>query len=368
MAACFPNALRPANHLKYLMLKCMRTRLGQRLVTGLRRYSHASASSSPTNDEKSETRATEPSQRKEGYTKRPPVSTLDQRKLSPTDWLDLSGRMQLSISFRNKLDRDSEWRAYYRRLTANRRLPFPPHSSGFLYYHQPPGAPLLAGELRFRLTSNHLPESFNQGEDCLTPEGDAWKIPLFVLHHTPFHRDVYQQLRVDGFVSDALDSQLKSIAQTSVCPRSTSVILHSLHQVFPVDFSATTFRFFVVGNSTLQNVFIFPFHLRGQGRASSYTSKGLVRFELSTLPEHAGTRTVVMRVVKLVGDPGPYMGEDRPQEGALVLRHHPAGGKPKLFSLNVDRNTPVYGSKGFSHPDALPLLVANTFGNKQSCP
>ena len=47
--------------------------------------------------------------------------------------------------------------------------------------------------------------------------------------------------------------------------------------------------------------------------------KGLVHFELSTLPEHAGTRTVVMRVVKLVGNPGPYLGEDQPQEGALVL-------------------------------------------------
>ncbi|EDQ98253.1 uncharacterized protein LACBIDRAFT_306713 [Laccaria bicolor S238N-H82] len=232
-------------------------------------------------------------------------------------------------------------------------------------------APLLSGELRFRLTSNNLPESFNQGKDCLTPEGDAWKIPLFVLHHTPFHRHVYQQLRVDGFVSDALDSQLKSIAQTSVRPRSNSVILHSLHQVFPIDFSAMKFSFFVAGDSTLQKVFIErPFRLcvEGYGRASCYTGKGLVRFELSTLPEHAGTRTVVMRVVKLVGDSGPYMGKDRPQEGALVLRHHPAGGKPKLLSLNVDRNTPVYGSKGFSHPDGLPLLIANTFGDKQSSP
>jgi hypothetical protein len=95
---------------------------------------------------------------------------------------------------------------------------------------------------------------------------------------------------------------------------------------------------------------------------------GLVRFELSTLPEHAGTRTVVMRVVKLVGNPGPYLGEDRPQEGALVLRHNPAGGEPKLLFFNVDRNSYGFGLKGFSHPDALPLLIAHTFGNKQSSP
>jgi hypothetical protein len=91
-----------------------------------------------------------------------------------------------------------------------------------------------------------------------------------------------------------------------------------------------------------------------------------VRFELSALPEHAGTRTVVMRVVKLVGDPGPYMGEDRPQEGALVLRHNPAGGKPRVFCLNVDRNSPGHRMKGFSHPDAFPLLLANTFRGEHS--
>ncbi|KIJ95991.1 hypothetical protein K443DRAFT_311397 [Laccaria amethystina LaAM-08-1] len=75
-----------------------------------------------------------------------------------------------------------------------------------------------------------------------------------------------------------------------------------------------------------------------------------------------------MRVVKLVGNPGPYLGEDRPQEGALVLRHNPAGGEPKLLFFNVDRNSYGFGLKGFSHPDALPLLIAHTFGNKQSSP
>jgi len=157
----------------------------------------------------------------------------------------------------------------------NGRLPFPPRSSGFFYYHQPPGAPLLSGEVRFRLTSNNLPESFNQGEDCLTPEGDAWKIPLFALYYPPFHRNVVQQLRVDGFVSDALDSELKSIAHTWVCPRRTTIILHSLHQVFPIDFSAASFRFFVVGDSTCQKVdIIYPFimNVKGHRRASSYTS------------------------------------------------------------------------------------------------
>jgi hypothetical protein len=95
------------------------------------------------------------------------------------------------------------------------------------------------------------------------------------------------------------------------------------------------------------------------------SGKGFVRLELSTLPEHAGTRTVVMRVVKLVGDPGSYLGEDRPVEGELVLRHN-SHGEPKLLCFNVDRDTPRRCEQTFSHPDALPLLLANTFGDKHT--
>ena len=94
-----------------------------------------------------------------------------------------------------------------------------------------------------------------------------------------------------------------------------------------------------------------------------FSGKGFVRFELSKLPEHAGTRMVVLRVVKLVGDPGPYLGHDRPVEGALVLQHKPAG-RSKVLCFDPDRNTPRNGVKGYSHPDALPLLLTNTFGGK----
>lgn len=99
-----------------------------------------------------------------------------------------------------------------------------------------------------------------------------------------------------------------------------------------------------------------------------FVGKGLVPFELSTLPGHAGTRTAVMSVLKLVGNPGPYLGEYWPQEETLVLPHNPAGGELKLLSFNVDRKPHGFGTKCFSHPDALPLLIANTFGNKQSGP
>ena len=286
---------------------------------------------------------------------------------------------------RDEVGKCQFWRPHYSNVCTT-LIPFPPHTSGFLYYHQPQDAPLLVGQLRFRLTPDRLPQSFSQGKDCLTPEGDVWKIPLIVLHHYEAHRHIYRQLRLDGFVSDALHSKLAAL---EFVPRNTSMLLHSLHQVFPVDFATSYLRFYAIGDSTCRIVdirHIFASRRSGE-QGTPFTSagdlflhnfihwklindssgKGLVRLELSTLPEHAGTRTIVMRVVKLVGDPGSYLGEDRPVEGELVLRHNPHG-ESKLLCFDVDRDSPRRRKQTFSHPDALPLLLANTFGDKHKRP
>jgi len=166
------------------------------------------------------------------------------------------------------------WRPHYGNIRT-RLTPFPPHTSGFLYYHQPQDAPLLASQLRFRLTPDRLPQSFSQGKDCITPEGDVWKIPLIVLHHFETHRHIYKQLRLDGFVSDALHSKL---ANLEFAPRNTSIFLHSLHKVFPVDFASSYLRFFVVGDSTCQTVSIrHIFALRrSREQSTRFTSAGVL--------------------------------------------------------------------------------------------
>lgn len=297
--------------------------------------------------------------------RRAAISTLDQHKLLPSDFIDISNRcFRPGIRFQNDTS-VYPWQMCYHD-DQGKASQFPPDSAGFLYYHQPQDGTPLAGELRFRLTPSNLPQSFSRGKDCLTPNGAVWKMPLLALYRFPYNRRIYRQLQLDGFISDALHSTVENVVKTSHCPHYTSVILHSLHQVFPINFAACRFRFFVVGDSTCHTVDInYPFRMSDteNKRASPYTSKGFVRFELSTLPEHAGTRTVVMRVVKLVGDPGPYLGHDRPVEGALVLRHRPFG-KSEVLCFDADRNTPRNGVKGFSHPNALPLLIDNTFGGK----
>ena len=59
-----------------------------------------------------------------------------------------------------------------------KRYPFPPATSGFFYYRSPPpGAPDIAGDIRFRVTNTADPRSFAHGTD-LTIHGIPWLIPL----------------------------------------------------------------------------------------------------------------------------------------------------------------------------------------------
>ena len=208
--------------------------------------------------------------------RRAPISTLNQHKLLPSDFIDISNScLRPGIRFQNDRSVHAWQMCYYE--THGETLQFPPHSSGFLYYHQPQDAPLLAGELRFRLTPSNLPQSFSRGKDCLTPDGAVWKIPLLALYRYPYNRRIYRQLQLDGFISDALHSKVENLVKTSHCPQDTSVTLHSLHQAFPINFAASRFRFFVLGDSTCQRVDItYPFRMSDtvNKRASPYTSAG----------------------------------------------------------------------------------------------
>ena len=209
------------------------------------------------------------------------ISTLNQHKLLPSDFLShLSNRSRPVVQLLNvakeklkdprwklpAIQPPCHWQFGYHDMHG-KPSPFPPNSSGFLYYYQPQGAPLLAGELRFRLTANNLPESFSHGEDCLTPDEDIWKIPLLVLYRYKAHQSIYRQLQLDGFVSDALHSKLKTVVKTiGCCPQHSGIILHSLHQVFPVKFSASNLSLFVVGDSTYRRVgFHCPFETQVSG-------------------------------------------------------------------------------------------------------
>lgn len=57
------------------------------------------------------------------------------------------------------------------------RIPFPKHTRGYLYYHCPQNS-AVDGDLRFRITPDGRPSSFDRGADLCTPDGQIWSVPF----------------------------------------------------------------------------------------------------------------------------------------------------------------------------------------------
>ena len=199
---------------------------------------------------------------------------------------------------------------------------FPPDTKSFLYYFTPPEKPRIAGELRIRIVSSDDPASFESGSDLLLRDGRLWLRPLYFL--SKIHISVYEKLREERLVPDDLDTALSTLP--SKYPTSCrSQLLYTLNDTFIIDLGSFSTILFVI---TEQGVATLP--LRGQildGRRNGgthfrgayapykgaytdhhlsillywlFVGSALVRFEKSTLPAHKGTRTVVLRFLKII--------------------------------------------------------------------
>ena len=68
-------------------------------------------------------------------------------------------------------------------------VPYPPETTGFLYYFTSRERPRIAGELRLRVASSDDPKSFESGHDLLRLDGRPWSHSLFSVskHYTPLY-------------------------------------------------------------------------------------------------------------------------------------------------------------------------------------
>ncbi|KAF8347387.1 hypothetical protein F5887DRAFT_28898 [Amanita rubescens] len=127
---------------------------------------------------------------------RPPlrvISTLCPKRLRPSDCIDISGLSTTSIT----LPCGS---ALLRGLNHYCKVPFPPNTRGFLYYHTPPKAPPFVGEIRFRC-ANSL-QDFSNGKDLLsTDKFNPWSVPLPALANQTAWLNFRGQLMLDDLVS-----------------------------------------------------------------------------------------------------------------------------------------------------------------------
>ena len=228
-----------------------------------------------------------------------------------------------------------------------------------------PEKPRIAGELRLRVTSSNDATFFENGSDLLRPDGQMWSHPLFLLPKVL--SPLYEKLREDQLIPDDLDKVLAALPSRRSNRRSH--FLHTLNDTFIIDFSCRKWIPCVV---TEQGIHRLPLHnvftdnrkiCKEVPYTGAYTShhllklpiniywlfswilgNALARFERSALPDHKGTRTVVLRFIKIITPVKCviplYDGYiSCPKEGELYQRH-PAGPKArrKVWSVNIDKS------------------------------
>ena len=128
------------------------------------------------------------------------ISTLCPKRLQPSDCVDISSRSWVAV----KLQCGASHIRYHK-ARWNATGSFPPNTRGFFYYHTPPKAPPLVGELRFRCASNL--DDFHNGKDLLVKDRfKPWSVPLYALANHASYAKWREQLILDNLVTqDTLD-------------------------------------------------------------------------------------------------------------------------------------------------------------------
>ena len=307
------------------------------------------------------------------------ISTLDPAKLTSADHLTVSNpwsRPRLFVYSRftgGKVDIDlpnCTSRPQWANSTSTDKL------GGFLYYHQYPNAPPLSSEIRFRLTTSHDPRSFPSGSDymSLRSESVPWSFSLATIAaSSSYAAFVHLLTSVDNLVPHGvMDCALSqnTLRFTFVSKTRATQSLYAFGQPFDLSLDHYSHTFVLTGKERLARFRVFgatycqtsrkpepiqrklvplsgscAVHRRHTRVLLIATSAGTVRccFEPSTLPEHAGKRVVVIRVLRILDPvhPNPaFPGttcppELIPRERELlqVVRYR----EVKPWSVDVDR-------------------------------
>jgi len=272
------------------------------------------------------------------------VDTLDPIKFAEKKQRRLHIGNQLSfrppIVLRNQSSRASV-RLFYDSTPSQIHHPYPPDTTGFLYYFTPPGKPRISGEIHFRIASNDDHVSFESGSDLLRLNGQPWSRSLYTV--SKYHIPLYEKLREEGFVPDDLDAVLSTFPpKIRTCHH-----LYTLDDTFILDFEKMGIYFTVITEKGMERVKLgrpcAEKYLRKL--RAPYTGSALARFERSTHPDHKGTRTVVLRFLKIIRPVKcviPFYDDYivSPKEGELHRRcktRHDLS-NPPVWSVDIDKS------------------------------
>ncbi|KAJ7808198.1 hypothetical protein B0H14DRAFT_3152204, partial [Mycena olivaceomarginata] len=164
------------------------------------------------------------------------VTTPNPASLVPADYIDFSPQKLLSITpcfptFRSGI-------LYMRKTLLWRnwgvRQSFP-KCGGFFYYRDQDAAP-LEGSVRFRITSDNAPSSFDHGQDLLLASGMLWQVIFPHIASRNGYARIRDQLLVENPVTAEQLTRCLAMfgAGTNIYP---GLDLFRLGQEFPINFS-----------------------------------------------------------------------------------------------------------------------------------
>lgn len=303
------------------------------------------------------------------------LSTLDPQHLTMGDFIDVSHYTHPAISF---LPKTHNTLLYYFKSKA--LLPFPPGSRGFLYYRSFPDLPVECSGVRFRITSRGTPSSFEEGSDLLRPDGLPWQVPFSAMALATGPSELWtKQLLKEQLVAEEQLAHCRAMFHQKKRIEANTNIYH-LGQVFSLNLGGTVW-FWIVGRTKI-GLWHYPSMFadnRVHMKSNKYPYSGesillfvcvmflscpagscLAALELSTHPDHAGTKTIVLRILKFVKPIkcvlDSYDGYiPMPEEGSIYHRTFTQGrGSPQIKPWTCN----VYG-KHSPGTEALRILVEN---------
>jgi hypothetical protein len=208
----------------------------------------------------------------------------------------------------------------------------------------------LAGSLRFRITDSDDRKSFERGRNLTWPSGCDWKIMQAQIAIQKPYAPFLTRLLAEGLTTESRISQCRRVFQGEKRFKARpSITLFNIRQPFYANL-ATALALVIVGCGEVGTIALPPV-FRGTGRdGKTYCAfesgacaivpygprlqyfaidahtivpgTALLRFEPSTLPEHAGRRILLLRVMRLLSPCIMNALADRvvpPTEGDLLL-------------------------------------------------
>ncbi|KAG6832048.1 hypothetical protein H0H92_005470 [Tricholoma furcatifolium] len=256
---------------------------------------------------------------------------------------DISGKSGFFVQVDNK-----SVRLGYCRPASTFRIP--PNTRGYLYYHYVPNTPPASAELRFRvITPKDDDSDLSSGSDLLFPDSlRPWSCTLFRLAGSEGYQPVWDFVRqhyLDDTTAQWIRENAKHVWRNSI------QMLHYLEQPFTMDMSCFSLRLGIVTPFGLGQVELSSIMKQRLGGKYLEGLNGhvILRFERSPLSEHANSRVLVLRVLKILP---PVQGEasattsasHKPiglafvtmKEGELLEKRKKRGVTSGVYAINLD--------------------------------